>query len=133
MPFTPGGLLNPNASILFCPDQTDFLTFRTPDGFGAVYLDLVEGFTAMNGKGSAVHLTNQIWYESIESVPELVARFASVKKRRYDPERAKVETQGQGLTTRTVPGPTEPIAGEKSSLPARPTVWTNGPAKGAGQ
>lgn len=125
-------LLNPVATFPFCPDQTDFLCFRTPDGFGAIYLDLIEGFTAMD-KGSAVHLTNQVWYESTESVPELVARFASVKKLRYSPERAKVEVQGQGLTTRTVPGPAEPLAAEKSALPARPTVWTNGPAKGSGQ
>lgn len=131
MPMSPGGVLNPLAVMPFCPDQTDFLTFRTPDGFGAVYLDLVEAFqTCGDGKMTGVCLTNQVWYESVESVPELVARFAAVKKLRYSHERQETETQGQALTTRPVPAVTDGSSADKPPqtppvLPTRPTVWKN--------
>ena len=132
MPMSPGSILNPHPTSLFCPDQTDFLTFRSSDGFGAVYLDLVEAITALKGSpGSAVQLTTQVWYESTESVPELVARFAAVKKLRYTPERKQDELQGQGNTTRPIPStvdgqapPSSQSAAPNSGLPARPGIWT---------
>lgn len=130
MPLSPGGVLNPSPAALFCPEQTDFLTFRTPDGFGAVYLDLVEGFQTMSDGNTAVGLTNQVYYVSIESVPELVARFASVKKMRYNPARKEDELLGQGLITRVqASAPAEQSAGKFAApqAPARPPIFT--PAK----
>ena len=130
MPFSLGGVLNPQPNILCCPDQTDFLIFRTPDGFGAVYLDLVEGFNAMpGGKGSAVQLTNQVWYESTDSVPELIARFAAVKKQRYTLQRFDDEAQGAGLTTRPVPPPAatqvnvNPPVAQSPTMQNRSSIW----------
>lgn len=132
MPLRPGGILNPTATFPFCPDQTDFLCFRTPDGFGAVYLDLIEGFQSLDNGHSSIGLTNQVWYESTEPVPLLVARFAAVKRCRYSPERQETETQGQAQTTRPLPSTTIVTGADPASeqpkgaaLPPRPGIWTS--------
>lgn len=90
-------ITNPVAILPFCPDQTDFLCFRSPDGFAAIELNLIEGFAAFASDDKVypyltrVHLTNGSFYDAIESVPELVNRAAEVKRRRYDPARSERE------------------------------------------
>lgn len=100
---TPGGMFNPTSSTLCCPDQTDFLIFKTKHGFCAVMLDLVEGIQGGEDNSTGVHLVNDNWYESTESVPELIARFAEVKKLRYSKERAETERIGSGNAKPIVP------------------------------
>jgi hypothetical protein len=88
---------NPVATFPFSPDQTDFLCFTSPDGFAAVELNLIEGFVAfLSDEQPARHLTrvqltNGSFYDSTESVPQLVNRYSEIKRRRYDPARAERE------------------------------------------
>lgn len=93
-------MFNPPATLPFCPDQTDFLCFSSPEGFSAIMLDLIEGFTAgvieeatgkLNPNLTTIQLLNNNQYFSTESVPVLVARFAEVKRRRYSKTRAENE------------------------------------------
>lgn len=134
-------MFNPAVTLPFCPDQTDFLCFKGPYGFGALDLNLVEGFNAgaelIEGKGvnpemTTIHLTNGSEYISVESVPVLVARFAAVKKLRYAPERADSErceknpiVQTPAPTTVVVAAPAKPEVPPQASAAAKPaSYWT---------
>lgn len=123
--------LNPAATFPFCPDQTDFLQFRSPDGFAGVRLDLVEGFVAYNSDDKVypyltrIHLKNGSYYDAVDSVPELVARFTAVKRLRYHPERGLKETIKEN-PLRTIPAgdnaPPASVARTPGSLPEPATV-----------
>ena len=114
---------NPSATLLFCPDQTDFLCFRSPEGFSAVDLNLVEGFCAGNvedGTHTTIQLTNGSAYSSVESVPELVARYSAVKALRYRRERDEREI------IHPLPTPT-PAATPVERKASGVAIWTNSP------
>lgn len=61
----------------FGKDQFECLPFRTPDGFAAVVLDLIEGFAANSNGTTAIFLKGNGLdsYNSLESVPQLIKRF----------------------------------------------------------
>lgn len=132
---------NPSATFPFCPDQTDFLQTRGPDGFIAIELNLIESFMgASRPDGTShttIHLTNNNSYDSVEDVPTLVARYAAVKRLRYDRERQErfpanpiVPAAGGGgepvlkapaepPSQSSLPGPPVPV------IPASGIVWRN--------
>lgn len=113
-------MFNPTATFPFCPDQTDFLCFRTEHGFAAVDLNLIEGFAAHDEDGrpyTRICLTNNSEYNSIESVPELVNRYAGVKAKRYALERAEREIIKPQALPPTPPAPTP--------TPPGGIVWKN--------
>lgn len=123
---------NPQATFPFCPDQTDFLTFRTKDGFGAVMLNLIEGFCPTDTGTSSVQLTTGCWYESMESIPTLVARYTQIKQMRYAPGEGQTP-RGAGHPAPIVPSPipdklppvTSTLPGDPAT-PARRTGWITG-------
>lgn len=134
-------MFNPAATFLFCPDQTDFLCFRSPEGFAAVDLNLVEGFTAgaeeaatgrINPELTTIQLTNNSQYFSAESVPTLVARFSAVKALRYRKERGETERvekntlvlQPPAAPVVTPPAPAAPAA--RSGIWVKPGSTENG-------
>lgn len=121
-------MFDPKPNFPFCPEQTDFLCFRGADGFMAIELNLIEGFAGAVVDGvsfTTVHLTNNSSYESTETVPELVARCAAIKKLRYDKTRGEREHM-----------PVNPLVTPGSAIvsqpPAQPApakgIWTSGPA-----
>lgn len=127
-------MINPTAEFPFCPNQTDFLCFRSPDGFAAVDINLVEGFVAFESDSTnpmhryltRINLTNGSLYDAIETVPMLVARFAEVKKRRYAPERAETEIIKDNaiITPIAAPSPTPTIKTSPGGIWKRPGETT---------
>lgn len=79
---------NPPAQFPFCPGQNAMFCFRTKHGFCAIALDEIQGFMAVTRAPDANHAlgTNvfvkhgDLHYESVESVPDLVARYAMMQK-----------------------------------------------------
>lgn len=69
--------------IPFGKDQIECLPFRTKDGFGAVFLDLIEGFAANSNGTSAVFIKGSGEnYNVTDTVPQLVKRFAFFMEKR---------------------------------------------------
>lgn len=83
---------NPPASYPFCEDQLDLFCFITKSGFAAIEFTDVQGFLAdadLNSLaqfGSRVFVKSQpdFCYAAVESVPDLVARYADMVKRRAE-------------------------------------------------
>lgn len=80
---------NPQPTFPFCPEQLDIFCFMTRHGFCGVVFEEVQGFLADTDDetlaqfGSRVYVKqSDVHYPTVESVPELVARYADMKKRR---------------------------------------------------
>ena len=80
---------NPQPTYPFCTEQYDMFCFITKHGFAAVDFDDVQGLMADSDLdtlaqfGSKVFVKSQdVCYPAVESVPDLVARYADMKKHR---------------------------------------------------
>lgn len=81
---------NPQPTYPCCVEQLDMFCFMTAKGFAAIEFSDIQGFMAdadtvtLAQFGSRVFVKSQAdWaYAAVESVPELVARYADMKKRR---------------------------------------------------
>lgn len=97
----------------FGKDQFECLPFRSPDGFSAVYLDLIEGFCANSNGTTAIFLRGSGLdaYNSTESVPQLVKRFNFfMEKRRLREEKVvEIPAYPQGFV---------PVQGDSHALNA---------------
>jgi hypothetical protein len=78
---------NPTPTYEFATDQLDVFCFNGRHGFMGVVFEQVQGFGA-----SADPLVSMVFvdggayhYDSLDSVPVLVARYADMKKRRSEP------------------------------------------------
>jgi hypothetical protein len=84
-------IFNPLPTYPFCEDQLEVFTFMGQHGFMGIVFDMVQGFMPQPGEttlsqfGSWVFVEGGAYhYEAVESVPELVARYADMKKRRAE-------------------------------------------------
>lgn len=80
---------NPQPTYLACPDQLDIFIFQTRTGFAGIEFTDIQGFMAdaddpsLASSGSRVFVKSQdVCYPAVESVPDLVARYADMKRRR---------------------------------------------------
>jgi hypothetical protein len=80
---------NPQPTYPCNPDQLDIFCFMTKKGFAGIEFTDVQGFMAdcdddsLASFGSRVFVKSQdVCYPAVESVPELVARYADMKRRR---------------------------------------------------
>ncbi|MFM6926957.1 MAG: hypothetical protein ACKOX6_00745 [Bdellovibrio sp.] len=80
---------NPQATFHACPDQNEFFVFMTKHGFAAIRFDLVHSFQSCSDNETLAQFGTNIftvgddtYFTAIESVPELVARYAEMQKRR---------------------------------------------------
>lgn len=94
---------NPQPTFHANPDQNEMFIFTTKHGFAAVVLDFITGFQTCSDLDSLAQFGTNIfvkgddsYYTAIESVPELVARYAEMKKRRSSVENVPLS---QGVTT----------------------------------
>lgn len=81
---------NPQPTYHCNTEQVDMFCFMTKKGFAAIEFTDIQGFLADSDDetlaqfGSRVFVKSQpdFCYAAVESVPELVARYADMKKRR---------------------------------------------------
>lgn len=121
------GPFDPIPVFPFCPDQYDFLQTRHSDGFLAIDLNLIESFmgatAADGGIRTVIHLTNNNSYDSIEDVPTLVARYAAIKRARYDRDRQERFPENPLVSTSALTPPTgqdkatPPLSGSAEQAP----------------
>lgn len=88
---------NPQPTFHSNPDQNEMFVFMTKHGFAAVTIDLIAGFQTVSDLDAMAQFGTNIfvqgdstYYTAIESVPELVARYAEMKKRRAAAENLTV-------------------------------------------
>ena len=109
---------NPQASLPFCPAQNEMFTFLAQHGFAAIALGEVQGIVA--GESVTNHPVNSwifvktghLHYESIESVPELVARYSMLQQR----------ANGQHADAPPPPPSPLPIAAPTTDFASTPTA-----------
>lgn len=98
---------NPVPTYLACPDQLDIFIFQTRTGFAGIEFSDVQGFLAdaddhsLASFGTRVFVKSQpdFCYAAVESVPELVARYADMKRRR-----------AEALNLSAPPAPAKPVS-----------------------
>jgi hypothetical protein len=80
---------NPQPVFHSNPDQTEFFIFMTKQGFAAIRFDLVHSFQSCSSDETLAQFGTNIftlgddtYFTAVESVPELVSRYAEMKKRR---------------------------------------------------
>lgn len=78
----------------FGKDQFECLPFRSVDGFGAIFLDLIEGFAANANGTTAIFIQGSTdSYNCTESVPQLVKRFNFFMEKRRLREKVVVSPE----------------------------------------
>lgn len=82
---------NPQPTYPCNTEQLDMFCFMTAKGFAAIEFSDVQGFMAdadtvtLAQFGSRVFVKSQdVCYPAVESVPDLVARYADMKRRRAE-------------------------------------------------
>lgn len=82
---------NPQPTYLCNTEQLDMFCFQTKFGFAAIEFSDIQGFMAdadldtLAQFGSKVFVKSQdVCYPAVESVPDLVARYADMKRRREE-------------------------------------------------
>jgi hypothetical protein len=81
---------NPEPTYPFAPGQLEVFCFVGRHGFLGIAFEMVQGFMACADEPEATPCSwvfvedGTYHYEAIESVPELVARYADMKRRRAE-------------------------------------------------
>lgn len=119
---------NPQPTFPFCTMQEEMFCFITKQGFAAVDLDQIQGFQSVSEDetlaqfGSRIFMTGDpVFFDCVESVPDLVARYAELKKRRRSPL-TQVNDKGQ-LTSVAAPAKAAAAPATPNAAAVRGVNW----------